>query len=161
MDKKMKLSSNLTLGEMVKSRTAEIHGIENIPNDQELSKMKLWAKCVFQPARNHFMKAIAVTSGFRCEKLNAHPSVRGSKTSQHRKGEAGDMDADVFGGVRNSDIFHFIRKNLDFDQLIWELGDDKEPAWVHSSYSQGHNRKEVLVCYREGKKRKYKKYIES
>jgi hypothetical protein len=35
-----------------------------------------------------------------------------------------DLDADVFGKVTNAEIFHYIKDNLEFDQLIWEFGTD-------------------------------------
>ena len=44
----------------------------------------------------------------------------------------------------NADIFNYIKDNLDFDQLIWEFGTDKEPRWVHVSYKKSGNRKQVL-----------------
>ena len=56
-------------------------------------------------------------------------------TSQHCQGRALDLDADVFGRVTNAEIFHYIKDCLDFDQLIWEFGDDSNPAWVHVSYN--------------------------
>ena len=45
-------------------------------------------------------------------------------------------------------MFHYIKDNLDFDQLIWEFGE--EPIWLHVSYKP-KNRKQVLVTKRKGK----------
>ena len=42
-----------------------------------------------------------------------------------------DLDADVFGGCTNGEIFQYILNNLTFDQLIWEFGDQDNPDWVH------------------------------
>jgi hypothetical protein len=44
----------------------------------------------------------------------------------------------------NKKVFDFIRNNLTFDQLIWEEGDDSQPAWIHVSYREGNNRNQVL-----------------
>lgn len=44
----------------------------------------------------------------------------------------------------NKKVFDFIRNNLTFDQLIWEEGDDNQPAWIHVSYREGNNRNQVL-----------------
>ena len=59
------------------------------------------------------------------------------------------------GGPTNLEIFNYIRYNLDFDQLIWEEGDDQSPAWVHVSYSAKQNRNQVLKAVKENGKTKY------
>jgi hypothetical protein len=42
-------------------------------------------------------------------------------------------------------MFDFILENLEFDQLIWEFGDENNPAWVHVSYVEyRENRRQVL-----------------
>lgn len=151
----MKLSKNLTLAEAVKSQTATRKGIDNTPTNDHLLALKAVANNVFQPVRDYFGIPIAVTSGYRSEALN--DAIGGSKTSQHSKGEALDLDADVFGGVTNKEVFMYILKNLDFDQMIWEFGDEHNPAWVHVSYrADGNNRKEVLRAYKQDGRTRYK-----
>jgi len=151
----MNLSKNLTLAEATKSATAIRRGIDNTPHGEHLDNLFVIANDVFQPIREHFDVPIAVTSGYRSEALNK--AIGGSKTSQHSKGQALDLDADVFGGVTNAEIFHYIKDNLDFDQLIWEFGNSQEPNWVHVSYSdKGDNRKEVLVAYKQNGRTRYK-----
>ena len=148
----MNLSKNLTLAEVTKSNTAIKRGIDNTPHGEHLNNLMSVAQDVFQPIRDYFGKPIAVTSGYRSEALNR--IIGGSTTSQHSKGQALDLDADVFGGVTNADIFTYIRQNLVFDQLIWEFGSDTDPAWVHVSYVDGvPNRKEVLVAYKDARNR--------
>lgn len=73
-------------------------------------------------------------------------AVKGSATSQHMKGQAIDIDADIFNnGLSNYQIFHWLKDNVDFDQLIWEYGNSREPAWVHVSYvSPLKNRNQIL-----------------
>ena len=80
-------------------------------------------------------KPIFISSGYRSKALNE--AIGGSKTSQHSKGEAIDIDMDYRNGPENEDIFHYIRENLPFDQLIWEFGTDSRPDWVHVSYKKG------------------------
>ena len=54
-------------------------------------------------------------------------------------------------------MFHHLRYSLDYDQIIWEFGDDKNPAWVHVSYvSEEKNRHRCLQAYKENGKTKYK-----
>ena len=85
-------------------------------------------------------------------------AIGGSKRSQHCKGQALDIDADIYGVITNADIFNRIKNHLDFDQLIWEFGTDNEPAWVHVSYvPDGLNRGEILKAYSEGGRTKYKR----
>lgn len=61
-------------------------------------------------------------------------------------GQAIDIDADVFNnGITNRDIYKWLVNNVDYDQIIWEFGDDKNPAWVHISYvAKGKNRRQQL-----------------
>jgi hypothetical protein len=145
----MNLSTHLTLEECIVSDTAKRLGISNHPTEKHLESMKLLAENIFEPIRNHFGKPIYVTSGYRSEALNkALPGT--SATSQHCKGEALDLDQDGRGtGVSNLDVFNFIKNNLNFDQLIWEYGNDSAPDWVHVSYSpSGHQRKSIIRAHR-------------
>jgi hypothetical protein len=44
---------------------------------------------------------------------------------------------------------------LDFDQIIWEFGDDKNPDWVHVSYKSTGNRKQLLKAVKASGKTQY------
>ena len=154
--KNMKLSKNLTLGEATKSATAIKNGISNKPSGEHLSSLMAIAQNVFQPARDYFGKPIAITSGYRSKALN--DLIGGASGSQHSKGEALDLDADVFGGLENYQLFNYIKDNLEFDQLIWEFGDDENPAWVHVSYKSENNRGEVLQAVRQNGRVIYKRW---
>ena len=138
------ISKNITYKEATHSTTAKRLGIDNTPNAEQFSNMVYVAQNVFQPVRKHFDVPIYVSSFFRSEALNT--AIRGSSSSTHMKGEAMDLDADVFGKVTNAQIFHYIKDNLEFDQLIWEFGTDQEPAWVHVSLSKTNNRNQILVA---------------
>lgn len=143
----MKLSKNLSLKEVTKSNTASRLGIDNTPDDQVIENLKAIAENVFQPLRDHFGHPIYVSSGYRSHRLNE--AIRGSKTSQHMAGKALDLDADVFGGISNADIFRYIKDNLEFDQLIWEFGDEDNPDWVHVSFNPNDiNRHRALKSVR-------------
>ena len=154
--KNMKLSKNLTLDEATKSATAIKNGISNKPSGEHLSNLMAIAQNVFQPVRDHFGKPIAITSGYRSQALN--DLIGGASGSQHSKGEALDLDADVFGGLENYQLFHYIKDNLAFDQLIWEFGTEENPDWVHVSYKATGNRGEVLMCVKQNGKTIYKKW---
>ncbi len=138
----MKISANLTLKEVSKSLTATRRGIDNEPKGEHLTSLINLANNVFQPIREHFGKPIFVSSGYRSPELNK--AIGGSKTSQHCKGEAIDIDNDAREYPSNADIFWYVYDHLDFDQMIWEFGDHNNPAWVHVSYKSEGNRKQVL-----------------
>jgi hypothetical protein len=153
----MMLSKNLSLVEATKSATAIKHGIANEPTQEHLQNLKLVAENVFQPIREHFGKPLAVSSGYRSKALN--DLIGGSKSSQHSKGQALDLDADVFGGFTNADVFFFIKENLEFDQMIWEFGTNENPDWVHVSYKKAENRSEILIAYKDEVRRtRYRKW---
>lgn len=137
-----RISKYISYEEATKSQTAIRNKIENKPNTDELNKMKLVASKVFDKVREHFGIPLKVSSFYRCRKLNT--AVGGSATSQHMTGEAIDIDADG-SSITNAQVFDYIKNNLDFDQLIWEFGDKKNPAWVHVSYKSKGNRKQILV----------------
>jgi zinc D-Ala-D-Ala carboxypeptidase len=143
----VQLSKNLSLREATKSITALRLGIDNTPEEYEIKNLERIAYGIFQPLRDHFDTPIAVTSGYRSKALNE--AIGGSKYSQHITGEALDLDAHVYGGVSNAELFEFIATRLEFDQLIWEFGDDDEPAWVHVSLKREDNRGRKLKAVRE------------
>ena len=125
---------------------------DNTPNAEQIEAMKLLAANVFEPLRALVGRPIIITSMFRSAKVNG--LIGGATTSQHCKGEA--MDIKLPG--QNKSLFEIILNQLPFDQLIWELGTDKEPAWVHVSYKATGNRKQVLKAIRVNGKPKYIEY---
>ena len=147
----MKLSKNLSLSEVIKSNTAIKNGIDNSPTLVHLKNLEMLAEKIFQPIREHFGVPIGISSGYRSKALNS--IIGGSSSrSQHCKGQALDLDADIYGKVTNKEIFDFIVENLEFDQLINEFN----YSWIHVSYSD-NNRKQVLKAYKEKGKTKYGK----
>ena len=148
------ISKHVSYKEGVRSNTALRLGIENTPSAEQLEKMEIVAKEVFEPLRKWVGGPIKVNSFFRCEKLNK--AVGGSTKSQHMSGQAMDID-DGFGHRSNADMYGFIKENLNFDQMIWEFGDDENPDWVHVSFvSKEENRNRCLKAYKEKGKTKYK-----
>ena len=150
----MKLSKNLSLGEFTRSQTAKRKGIDNTPKEEHLEAAKLLAENIFQPIRECFATPIFISSGYRSDALNE--AIGGSKTSQHSKGEAIDIDMDHRNGPENEEIFHYISANLPFDQLIWQFGTDERPDWVHVSYnSDGEQRGQILTAKRNSSGKVY------
>ena len=129
----MKLTEHFSLEEM----TATNSGHENIPDQKQIDSMKLLCEKVLEPLRVMYGKPIHVNSGFRSVQVNA--SIGGVATSQHCKGEAADIKCE-----NNRELFYIIKQKFIFDQLIWEGGDDNQPAWIHVSYKLANNRNQVL-----------------
>ena len=125
------ISKHISYKEGVYSTTATRRGIDNTPNDEQLTNMELVADEVFEPLRSYVGGPIKINSFFRSPELNT--AIGGSKTSQHCKGQAIDID-DTFGRMTNAEMYHWIKEYLEFDQMIWEFGDDDNPDWVHISY---------------------------
>ena len=147
------ISEHISYKESTNSITAIRRGIDNTPNDEQLANMELIAEKVFEPLREWVGGPIKINSFFRCPDLNK--AIGGSRKSQHCQGQAIDID-DTYKVVANSDMYNYIKNNLDFDQLIWEFGDDNNPNWVHVSYvSKEDNRNRCLKAYREQGKSKY------
>lgn len=139
-----RISKHISYKEAVGSNYAKQKGIKNKPNEEQVENMKLLAEKVFEPLREWVDAPIKVNSMFRSLELNT--ALKGSKTSSHMKGEA--MDITSMGGKSNLEMFHWIKDNLCFDQLIWEFG--KEPKWLHVSYNKDNNRQQVLVTKKKG-----------
>lgn len=146
------ISKYITFEEATRTNT----GLPNIPTDEEIEKMQYVAQKTFDRVREHFNKPIRVNSFFRSQKVNEH--IKGAYNSQHTSGEAIDMDGDTTG-VSNKAIFDYIKDNLDYDQLIWEFGTEKNPDWVHVSLKAGMNRRQLLRAYKDANGRtKYMPY---
>ena len=46
---------------------------------------------------------------------------------------------------------YYVKDNLDFDQIIWEFGDNVNPDWIHISYiNANENRGKCLKAKRIG-----------
>jgi hypothetical protein len=148
------ISKHLTLAELTYSETANKLGIVNVPNQLQTENLKTLALKVFEPVREHFGVPINISSGYRI--MNLNQALKGSITSQHCKGEA--IDIDMKGDkVSNAQIFHWIKDNLKYDQLIWEFGDKKNPDWVHVSYTKD-NRQQTLRAVKVNGKTHYEKF---
>lgn len=153
----MKISSHVSWKEVTYSQTATRKGIDNTPNEQQLANIQMLCERVFEPLREWVGAPIKINSCFRSEELNR--AIGGANSSQHcaNNGAAMDID-DTFGHQDNAEMFHYIRKNLTFDQLIWEFGDDNNPDWVHVSYKENDNRGQVLRAIRKNGRTSYVTY---
>lgn len=138
------VTMHFTIEEMYASATAKAKGINNKPNVQQMINLVYLCAYVLEPLRVAMGEPIKIGSGFRCAALNK--AVGGAWNSQHTKGQAADLciDGDIKKGRK---WFDYIRKNLPFDQLIWEKNPKTGSYWVHVSFVYpdfGKNRKQVI-----------------
>jgi len=150
----MNFPPHFSLEELTRSQTATRKGIDNSPNEQEKSNL-LQIAWFLETLREKLNKkygkvAIYVSSGFRCEKLNA--AIGGSKTSAHMKGLAADISC---SGLKPIVVSRFIANHMadeGFDQVIHEFG-----RWVHIGLANGLQRYEELTAVKENGKTVYRK----
>jgi hypothetical protein len=171
----MQLTKNFTLEEFTQSDTAERIGgsvlqAQRNPPPHIVANIKRQAEKIWQPCRDELGYAIDMSSGYRCDELNAL-TAGSSDTSQHPKGEAGDakLRTTFFGGAlfeikkqieaitqkplrsnvnANFYLFAWLCINIDrmdIDQVIHEYGTDGCPAWVHGSCSETKNKRQILI----------------
>lgn len=152
----MKLSKNLSLAEVVRSESAKRNGIDNMPTEEHIPNFKLLAEKIFEPIRKHFGAPIHISSGYRSEKLNR--LVPGtSLTSDHCFGRAIDIDMDGTK-ISNNDVFHYIKNNLKFKQLIAEFPINGNLSWVHVSYDENNLKNQILIATKKNGETVYLPY---
>ena len=150
------LSPNFTLEEMIYSDTAKAKRINNSPTEVHKKVLKHTCQYLLEPLRallNAKYKVykgkkvkqvgLKVTSGYRSAALNA--AIPGSsKTSQHCKGEAADLQAKIVftdgtsATLPYTELYENIKQwvkegKLSVDQCIQEKSGTS--VWVHASHS--------------------------
>lgn len=149
----MKLTENFSLAEMTKSDTALRLDLDNTPDDEAIANLTTLCEQVLQPVRTAYNRGIKVNSGFRHPNVNA--AVGGSKTSDHCKGMAADIE---IPGIPNADLAQYIADNFKFTQLILEFYTPGVPdsGWVHVSYDPNNLKCQQLTAMKENGKTVYK-----
>jgi hypothetical protein len=132
-----RLSTHFSLKELTRSQTAERKRIQNKPNDEEIDNLRLLCEKILEPVREYYGIAFSPSSGFRSFELNE--AIGSSSKSQHTTGQAVDFE---IPGVPNMETALWIKKNLNYDQLLLEFYKEKIPdsGWVHCSYVGDRNR---------------------
>lgn len=148
----MQLSNNFSLKELTVSDTATRLGLDNTPNETVIVNLKALAENILQPVREHYGKSIKVNSGYRAPEVNA--AVGGSKTSDHCKGQAADIE---INGIANGDLAKYIVENYKFTQVILEFYTQGIPdsGWVHVSYDVNNLMCQALTAVKQNGKTVY------
>jgi uncharacterized protein YcbK (DUF882 family) len=126
--------------------------MDNTPGEAEIASLRLLCEKILQPVREHYGKGVKVNSGFRHPEVNA--KVGGSKTSDHCKGQAADIE---IPGVANADLAAHIVDTYKFTQVILEFYTPGVPdsGWVHVSYDPANLKNQVLTATKKDGKTVY------
>ena len=139
----MKLSKNFALSEITHSNTAKRLGIDNEPTETHLQNMQHLVDNLIQPLRDA-VGPIRVSSGYRNPELNR--AIGGSRSSQHCKGQALDLQFWQNGKMMNELIYEWILDSgIEFDQMINEF----DFAWIHISLKKKGSRNQVLEAFKD------------
>lgn len=159
-----KISKNFRLSEAVKSSTADRLDIDNTHGLKEVfPAIKLLAEKVVQPIRDWYRIPFSPSSWYRSPELEKvicrkaferwafnQKTLPDEKAwyaylqkKSHPRGEAVDLEIPT---VPNPMLFDWIKNNLEFDQLILEFYNKKDPhsGWVHVSFRAEGNRHQVF-----------------
>lgn len=138
------LSSSFTLGNLSSGSAATSYSVKpqmGLSKEEIICNLKNVAEKCLEKIKSKY-PSMLVTSGFRV----------GSGGSQHFKGEAVDIQ---FPGSDHSgyyEIAKWIAGNVDFDQMLLEYKTSGTKApWIHISYSQSGNRKQVMTFFNHKK----------
>jgi zinc D-Ala-D-Ala carboxypeptidase len=140
----MKVSAHFALAEFTRSESAKRHGVSNEPTPEHLKNLITLCEKVLEPIRMKF-GPINISSGYRSKMLNHF--IGGALKSDHSFGCAADLDQDGTGTTySNNEIFHYIKDNLKFKQLIAEFPKDGKLGWVHVSYDPNNLKQDILIA---------------
>ncbi len=121
----MLLTPNFPLALLIRSETAEQHGIDNTPPAEVLANLAILATGL-ESVQSLLGRPLEISSGYRCPALNER--VGGSDASQHVRGLAADFVCPGFGTPL--EVARAIgASSIAFDQCILEFG-----RWVHISF---------------------------
>ena len=140
MFENFKLSEHFTFFELTRTSIVELQKVNRVIAEDYIDNLKILASARLEMIRSFFNRPMAITSGFRCEKLNER--VGGSKTSQHMIGDAADF---YIVTMEIKDVFEVIMKRLSnfrWGQLIYY----PEHGFIHiSNIGAGKNKNQVLI----------------
>ena len=125
--------------EMIHSNKADEFGIDNFPKQCDIIDNIIFTMECLDNIREQYGLPLYISSGYRCPELNK--IVDGKPTSQHKKGQAADIN--LGSTEKNKAFFNWCCdniNNLPIDQLI----DESHYSWVHLSFTKENQRHQVL-----------------
>jgi len=149
----MKLSEHVTIKEFERSDVAINYGIDNTMDSFQIARAIDLCENVFEPIRKKVGGPIRINSGYRSPAVNKRAG--GAKTSQHCALNGAAMDLDL----HDRELFEWIIANVEFDQAIFEFGNDSNALWFHLSYRKGNNRRQALRAIKKAGKTSYIPFV--
>lgn len=135
-----------TLEEMIRSETARLRGIDNMPKGLMLTRLDETARRM-DSVRRYLGHPVTVTSGYRSAELNR--AIGGASFSHHVQGYAVDFRCPAFGDPAR--ICLALRDSgIRYDQLIQEFN-----QWVHISFAPPL-RQQTLTATKQGGRTVYR-----
>ena len=105
----VRLGEYFTLVELTHTAT----GLPNVPTGESMANLQSLVARILDPLRSE-VGPLLVTSGYRSEAVNSHPTVNGASSSQHLKGQA----ADIVPVSASIDEVVAVLRTLPVDQVI-------------------------------------------
>jgi zinc D-Ala-D-Ala carboxypeptidase len=139
----MKLTEHFSLEELTVSEIAARKGLDNVPNETEISNLQRTA-LLLEHVRALLNKPIIINSAFRSKPVN--DAVGSKDSSQHRIGCAADIR--VPGMTPKQVVQACIDANVPYDQIIEEFG-----SWTHISVPNTDStppRRQALIIDKAG-----------
>ena len=158
INKQVKLSQHFTLGELTKSRYAEVYNIPSHVAIENLKRVCAWLEelrftyntlyCLkpgedYETSEN--VEPIVLNSGYRSPQLNK--KVGGSLTSNHLTGCAVDIRvAGIEQAMRYAVILmdYADESKQDYDEIIIEKN-SRGAIWLHFAVRPRDNRRKIAV----------------
>lgn len=130
--------------EFMRSNVAQEQGFSNEPylydETEVYDNLEILVDNVLDPIRELVAAPVIITSGYRCELLNA--LVGGTPGSQHRTGHAADFYVKDFSKGDMAKLFLQLCEEIDFDQMILYA----RRGFIHVSYVNPElNRGEAII----------------
>lgn len=125
--KDVTLSEHFKLSEFTRSETARRNFIRNTPPPTARENILTLVSMILEPARRQLGEPIAISSGYRCKKLN--DIIGGAYNSQHLCGEAADIILPSPQYAKR--LIDILKENPNVDQLLYEHKGQK--VWLHVS----------------------------
>ncbi len=147
IDKTMKLSEHMTLGELTKTNT----GIDNVPNEEQVNNLKRlcrWLERLRKKWNDYYGEGddpLIVNSAFRSKAVNK--AVGGAPSSNHLKGCAADIRCiGIEQALRYATLLLDISdvSHEEFDELLIERS-RHGAYWVHFAVRPHDNRRKVKL----------------
>lgn len=120
----MNLSANFTLHELARSALAARNGWDNTPPPEALEYLRILCMDVLEPLRAACDAPLIITSGYRCQLVNA--ATCGRDHSAHMDGRAADLHCAGLSALELCRIAYSLA--LPVTQIINEFGE-----WMHIS----------------------------